>query len=749
MAEISKKLKDLISSKKNDESADATASAPQQEQSKSFDFMQKLFGEKPSTELQNSPVNATETKLEAKKDDTAAYLKILAENTMGFHMMARDINVARQNVQELVKIMGGELKTGADSDFKTEDQKRKLVDARKGEIKAEEIEKEEKKPTPIKVESKQKSTFFDKMKGKLGDKFKKTKVGKKIGDIKKSFSANSFLKSFKKYFAIAAILGFVFVSFKDTLVEWATSLWETIQEKFTEFVETVKQWFKDVVLPIVEDVKKFIGNMIEKIGEFFKSIGDWFVEKIGSITDTLEPIVATIKNIWDKLTGYVDGFLSWIKSKKEEIAELNKVADERRKLNKLEDRRKKGKVSKEEEADILVKDMERYTENGKLNDAMIKQLSEKGPEHQKALEKAGYKVTTPAPVTPAPAPVTPAPVRKADAVPTVPEQTPMTVFTPEPVSKFIPTPKSAPTSAPVSGTELRTGYGGTVSTGYGGTVVAAAVPSIPTTIPKATPSKEKKDEKPLEVSGTQALIIDSLKQSGIYSPKAHANVLATVKAESNFKVQSENLNYTSPERIQAVFGKRRIPTVEFAQQFVRNPEALANHVYKITDGNSQPGDGFKYRGRGFIQHTGKNQYAALAKGSGIDVLNNPDSLNSPEIAAKVIPWFFLSYKKMKPEDLENMSKVNSAVAFSDPTGQKAIAREKSAEQIYASMPITSGIQVASASSDVSSGQRQQQKPSTPVIVNASTTNNTVVQENKIASASKPQTTSSTLIARAA
>jgi putative chitinase len=248
------------------------------------------------------------------------------------------------------------------------------------------------------------------------------------------------------------------------------------------------------------------------------------------------------------------------------------------------------------------------------------------------------------------------------------------------------------------------------------------------------PSKE---EKPLEVSGVQATIVKSLNESGVTSPKAHANVLATVKAESNFKVQSENLNYSSPQRIQDVFGKRRIPSVEFAQPLVNNPEGLANEVYKTTDGNSAPGDGFKYRGRGFIQHTGKNQYAAISKFVGVDVLSNPDSLNSPEVAAKAIPWFLLSYKGLKPEDVENMSKVNKAIAFADPTGKKAAAREASSQQIYASMSSgPTGSQVATASNEVSSGQRQQAKSQTPMIVNAPTTNNTRVVNNQPATMTK-------------
>jgi len=254
--------------------------------------------------------------------------------------------------------------------------------------------------------------------------------------------------------------------------------------------------------------------------------------------------------------------------------------------------------------------------------------------------------------------------------------------------------------------------------------------------PAPTPSAPSKPEKPL--GGIAGLIVEELKKANITSSKAHANVLATVKAESNFIPKNESLFYTTVQGLMKTFGKR-IPTEEFAQQFVSSKgndktEELANVVYAKTDGNSAPGDGYKYRGRGFIQHTGKNQYEALAKGSGIDVVSNPDALNSPEIAAKVIPWFFLKYKKLKVEDMDDMSKVNGAIAFADATrtksfiGDKAVAREALAAS-YESK-ISSGQSIEDASKNVAADQRKQQKPQTPVVINAPSTNNTNIVKNE-------------------
>lgn len=214
----------------------------------------------------------------------------------------------------------------------------------------------------------------------------------------------------------------------------------------------------------------------------------------------------------------------------------------------------------------------------------------------------------------------------------------------------------------------------------------------PKTTPTAKPVPKPAPAKPTAVGekiatgvaiGTAAagaaVVAAALAEAGL-SSKAQANILAQVESESNFKPRNENLNYSTPEAIQKTFGKTRIPTLEFASQFVNNPEALANHVYAKTDGNSAQGDGWKYRGRGFLQHTGKNQYESIKKYTGIDVVSNPDLLNDPTVAAKAVPWFFLSYKGKKPEQLENITTVNKAVGFADVDGKKAEKRAELAKK---------------------------------------------------------------------
>lgn len=100
----------------------------------------------------------------------------------------------------------------------------------------------------------------------------------------------------------------------------------------------------------------------------------------------------------------------------------------------------------------------------------------------------------------------------------------------------------------------------------------------------------------------------------------------------------ENLNY-SAKRISEVWNKR-FPTPESAEQYARNPQALANKVYGDRMGNALPGDGWKYRGRGLIMVTGKDNYAAVSNAIGIDIVSEPDKLASPDIALKAsVAWW--------------------------------------------------------------------------------------------------------------
>jgi putative chitinase len=248
------------------------------------------------------------------------------------------------------------------------------------------------------------------------------------------------------------------------------------------------------------------------------------------------------------------------------------------------------------------------------------------------------------------------------------------------------------------------------------------VPEAPKPTAQKAPSRAPSLPSAALPSGA-APVVAALSAAGL-SQKAQANVLAQVKSESNFVPKSENLNYSSPERIQTVFGKGRFPTVESAKPYVKNPEALANYVYAHTDGNSELGDGWKYRGRGFLQHTGKAQYESIKKYTGIDVVSNPDLLNSPDVAAKAVPWFFLQYKGKKPEQLDSISAVNKSVGFAggkeEAAKREVIASQYESQTGATSLPTssTTGSQIDQSSKE----NKDLKASSTKKSVNVNTTN---------------------------
>jgi putative chitinase len=99
----------------------------------------------------------------------------------------------------------------------------------------------------------------------------------------------------------------------------------------------------------------------------------------------------------------------------------------------------------------------------------------------------------------------------------------------------------------------------------------------------------------------------------------------------------ENLNYGASGLL------RTWPTrfnEETAQSHARQPAKIANKVYGGRLGNNEPGDGWKYRGRGLIQVTGKDNYQAVGDVLGVDLVTDPDLLAQPEWALKsAIAWW--------------------------------------------------------------------------------------------------------------
>ena len=135
---------------------------------------------------------------------------------------------------------------------------------------------------------------------------------------------------------------------------------------------------------------------------------------------------------------------------------------------------------------------------------------------------------------------------------------------------------------------------------------------------------------------------------GITTVNRKRAFLAQIGTESGqLSAVVENLNY-SAKGLRSVFGKYFKTDAE-AEKYARKPEAIANIVYanRLGNGDTKSGDGWRYRGRGLIQLTGKSNYnkasvEMYALPLGVDFVDEPDLLATPEYAAQSAAWFWES-----------------------------------------------------------------------------------------------------------
>jgi len=122
-----------------------------------------------------------------------------------------------------------------------------------------------------------------------------------------------------------------------------------------------------------------------------------------------------------------------------------------------------------------------------------------------------------------------------------------------------------------------------------------------------------------------AQIPDTAARFGITTPLRLAHFLAQCGHESGgFTAVRENLNYKAPG-LMKIF-KKYFPNAKIALQYEKKPDKIANLVYanRMGNGPESSGDGFNYRGRGYIQLTGKSNYSLFDKTVPEDITANPD-----------------------------------------------------------------------------------------------------------------------------
>jgi len=108
-----------------------------------------------------------------------------------------------------------------------------------------------------------------------------------------------------------------------------------------------------------------------------------------------------------------------------------------------------------------------------------------------------------------------------------------------------------------------------------------------------------------------------------------------------FRTLEENLNYRSPERLDLVFSVVA-GAVNAEALIASGPQAIANRVYanKLGNRDEASGDGWLYRGSGYVQLTGRSNYRAVGAAIGENLEGNPDMARVPETAAKVAFGFW-------------------------------------------------------------------------------------------------------------
>ncbi len=124
------------------------------------------------------------------------------------------------------------------------------------------------------------------------------------------------------------------------------------------------------------------------------------------------------------------------------------------------------------------------------------------------------------------------------------------------------------------------------------------------------------------------------------TPLRLSHFLAQCGHESaGFKAVNENLNYGA-KGLLGIF-KKYFPTEAKAKEYERKPEKIANLVYggRMGNGPEASGEGYKFRGRGYIQLTGKDNYTAFSKAIGEDCVANPDLVSTKYPLASAA-WFF-------------------------------------------------------------------------------------------------------------
>ena len=148
---------------------------------------------------------------------------------------------------------------------------------------------------------------------------------------------------------------------------------------------------------------------------------------------------------------------------------------------------------------------------------------------------------------------------------------------------------------------------------------------------------------------------------GINTPLRRAHFFAQIYHESKFEFgKAENLNY-SAKRLREVFPKYF--TTEQANRYANKPVEIGSRVYgdRMGNGSETTQEGYKYRGRGPLMLTGKNNYSALSKEAGVDYVKNPDLLLNEVDGMISACWFWKVNGLNKYADKDDLDGVSDLI----------------------------------------------------------------------------------------
>jgi predicted chitinase len=153
----------------------------------------------------------------------------------------------------------------------------------------------------------------------------------------------------------------------------------------------------------------------------------------------------------------------------------------------------------------------------------------------------------------------------------------------------------------------------------------------------------------------------AMEEFGIDTPLRQAAFLAQIAHKSaGLMIFEENLNYSEEGLLNTWPG--RFATEE-AAVYARQPEKIANRVYadRLGNGPEVSGDGWRYRGRGYFQITGRSYYRQLGQELGLNLENNPDQAATPEVAFRVAAAFWKSRGLNELADKEDLKAINRRI----------------------------------------------------------------------------------------